>query len=70
MHSLYFPFSWKEAVVNPINLMMISGQITRNMTEADHFNRVLFGEKEGEPGEQIKYQKLLMTQSVETLFTK
>lgn len=42
MHSLYFPMTWKEAVVTSPNLMMFSGQI-KDLVEAEICHRALVG---------------------------
>ena len=72
MHSLYFPFTWQESIVNSANIMMLSGEI-KNMKEAQYISNALLSKPDEENSTSIeerkKFQKILMERSVEALFT-
>ena len=50
MHSLFFPFTWQEAQINSVNMMMLSGQV-RHINDVEFYRKALLGTEEGEDAE-------------------
>ena len=50
MHSLFFPFTWQEAQINSVNMMMLSGQV-RDINDVEFYRKALLGTGEDEDAE-------------------
>ena len=69
IHSLYFPAVWREAVVSPINIMLLAGK-ARDANEANIIAKALTpGDNDLPAAERTKYRELVQQEAVKTLFT-
>ena len=68
MHSLYFPSVWNEALVSPVNIMLLAGK-SRNPDEANFIGKALSPIKSDiSEEERVNMREIVQKEAAKTLF--